>query len=142
MAELIRDTAFGHLIRFLTGKRFLKFAEEKDPSIWTNYIDKKKSAYLADHGDTSPPDNVSLSGLEGVRTRENEYSLFPPSHMWQLKRLQDYNSRVTTERINKASGVKVDPEKGRDIDLVTWYGDDDPENVCCLVRSSVLWVCC
>jgi DHA1 family multidrug resistance protein-like MFS transporter len=130
MKELIRDTAFGHLIRFVTSSKYMKFAEEADPTIWTRYIDEKKSGHLAHHGDTSPPEEgMSLEGLGGVRTRENEYSLFPPSHMWNLQRVQTYNSRISTARMNLASGVKVDPEKGRDIHLVSWYGDKDPENV-------------
>ncbi len=137
MAELFRDTAFGHLVRFVTRKKVFPFAEEADPSIWTRYIDEKKSGYLAHHGDTSPPsDGESINGLGGVRTRENEYSLFPPSRLWKMERLQSYNSRMGTqnmqsvnEALNQASGVKVDPEKGKDIHLVSWYGPNDPENV-------------
>jgi hypothetical protein len=28
---------------------------------------------------------------------------------------------------NDVSGVPVDPEKGRDVTIVTWFGDNDPE---------------
>ncbi|KAK2626858.1 hypothetical protein QTJ16_004033 [Diplocarpon rosae] len=31
-------------------------------------------------------------------------------------------------RTNAFSGVFVDPEKGRDVTIVTWFGDNDPEN--------------
>ena len=134
MAELFRDTAFGHLVRLISGKKFLKFAEEEDPSIWTRYIDEKKSGYLAHHGDTSPPENGSeLEGIGGVRTREDQLSLFPPARLWSTERRGLYHSRSYTEdgnaQINNASGVKVDPEKGKDLHLVSWYGDNDPENV-------------
>ena len=130
MRELLRDTAFGHLIRLVSGKRLLKFPEEADPSIWTRFIDEKKSGYLAHHGDTDPPeDGLILEGLGGVRTRENEYSLFPPPRLWNLERVQSYNSRAGSAVINQASGIKVDPEKGRDSHLVSWWGDNDPENV-------------
>lgn len=136
MAELIRDTAFGHIIRFVTRNKFLKFAEEEDPSIWTRYIDEKKSGFLAHHGDASPPDDgMSLEGLGGVRTRENEFSLFPPARLWSMERVQSYNSRASTARVNQASGIKVDPEKGRDVHLVSWYGDKDPENVSDTVKQ-------
>ncbi|KAK5164954.1 GTPase-activating protein [Saxophila tyrrhenica] len=119
MAELFRDTVAGHLLRFVTGKKLLPFAEEADPDIWTHYIDEKKSGHLAHHGDTSPPeDSSSLDELEGVRTRENQSS----------RRWQSYNSRASTQNMNAASGAKVDPEKGKDIHLVSWYGDKDPEN--------------
>lgn len=30
-------------------------------------------------------------------------------------------------RTNDVSGVSVDPEKGRDVSIVTWYGNNDPE---------------
>lgn len=35
--------------------------------------------------------------------------------------------RVDNARTNDVSGVPVDPEKGRDVSIVTWYGDNDPE---------------
>lgn len=119
MAELLRDTAFGHLVRFVTRSKYFQYAEERDPSIWTRYIDEKKSAHLAHHGDVDPPeDNVALEGLGGVRTRENgEHDSGSSSR-----------TRVAGDGFNHASGVKVDPEKGKDVHIVTWYGDDDPEN--------------
>lgn len=130
MKELIRDTAFGHLIRFVSKNKYLKFAEEADPSLWSRYVDEKKSGNLAHHGDTAPPeDGGSLHGLGGVRTRENQYGFFPPNRLWSMERVQSYNSRAGSEMINEASGVKVDSEKGRDIHLVSWWGDSDPENV-------------
>lgn len=123
MAELIRDTAFGHLVRFVSRGKYLKYAEEADPSIWTRYIDEKKSAYLAHHGDTNPPeDNTDLSGIGGVRTRENNTSPTRSDSTGSSR------TRTGDENINEASGVKVDPENGRDIHLVDWYGPDDPEN--------------
>ena len=134
MTELIRDTAFGHLVRFLSRKRYLKFAEEEDPAVWTRYIDEKKSGYLAHNGNTEPPEDGSeLEGLEGVRTRELQYSHFPSSRLWSLQRTQSYRSAAgsadVNAQVNHVSGVKVDPEKGKDLHLVSWYGDNDPENV-------------
>lgn len=142
MTELIRDTAFGHLIRFITRNKALQFQEEADPSIWTRYIDEKKSGYLAHHGDTSPPDDgLDLEGIGGVRTREDQFTLAPPPRM--MHRTNSYMNElhhVRTNRtggarsfedsqdtqINQASGVAVDPEKGRDVHLVSWYGENDP----------------
>ena len=31
------------------------------------------------------------------------------------------------QRVNRASGVPIDPEKGMDASIVTWYSDKDPE---------------
>ena len=130
MRDLIRDTAFGQLIRLASGNKFLKYPEEEDAKIWTRFIDEKKSGYLAHHGDTEPPeDGNEMEGLGGVRTREAQYAFYPPPRLFSLERTVSYNSRAGSVRVNEASGIKVDPEKGRDIHLVTWWGDNDPENV-------------
>jgi len=92
------------------------------------YIDKEKSGYLAHHGSTEQPSDVSsLAELQDVRSREAQYSMFPPP---RLARTQSAASRRSNGRpINEVSGVPVNEEKGRDIHLVTWYGEDDSENV-------------
>jgi len=132
MAELFRDTPFGHLVRFLTNKRYFKFAEEEDPSIWTRYIDEKKSGNLAHHGDINAPDDgTELEGLGGVRTRDDQFTLEPPAIRPSGYRSSDSSSSRTrvgdeNENVNHASGITVDPEKGKDVHLVSWYGPDDP----------------
>ncbi|KAK4547242.1 hypothetical protein LTR36_000897 [Oleoguttula mirabilis] len=134
MAELFRDTAFGHVVRFLTGKKYLQYQEEADPSIWTRYIDEKKSGYLAHHGDTNPPeDGTEMSGIGGVRTRDDQFTLQRPANRTSMARSgSDSSSRTrvgsNNANINEASGIKVDPEKGRDLHIVSWYGPNDPEN--------------
>lgn len=126
MTELIRDTAFGHIVRFVSKGKYLQYAEERDPSLWQKFIDEKKSGYLAHHGDTEPPeDGQSVHGLGGVRTREGED--IPE----QRQRSSSNSSGTLAENeptYNHASGVAVDPEKGKDVHLVSWFGDDDPEN--------------
>lgn len=123
MTELIRDTAFGHIVRFVSRGKFLQYQEEKDPSIWTKFIDEKQSGYLAHHGTTEPPeDGKELETIGGVRTREDDE---------KEKRSESNGSsqtRVGEGNINRASGVKVDAEKGKDLDVVTWYNENDPEN--------------
>lgn len=132
MKELIRDTAFGHLIRLVSRGKYLQFAEERDPTIWTRFVDEKKSGYLAHHGDTNPPEDgeKEIEGLGGVRTRDDQYVLQEPPMRAHRGSGDSSRTRVGDEQIavNHASGVKVDPEKGQDYHLVTWYGDNDPEN--------------
>lgn len=125
MTELIRDTAFGHVVRFVSRGKFLQYQEEADPSIWTKFIDEKQSGYLAHHGTTEPPeDGEEPETLGGVRTREARGE--------EEKERSDSNSSSQTRgsegHVNRASGVKVDPEKGQDKAVVSWYGDNDPEN--------------
>jgi DHA1 family multidrug resistance protein-like MFS transporter len=42
------------------------------------------------------------------------------------------------EGYNEASGVKVDPEKGKDLHVVDWYGPDDPQ-VCSFFPPDEFW---
>ncbi|KAJ9647931.1 GTPase-activating protein [Coniosporium tulheliwenetii] len=124
MSELIRDTVFGHLIRFISRGRLLKYAEERDPSLWKRYIDTEKSGYAAHHGTTEP---------QGEDSDVEERSAEDRSHNTngeQSRSSSSSGTRVGEEDgviINQASGVEVDSEKGRDIYVVTWYGPDGPE---------------
>ncbi|CAJ2504903.1 Uu.00g122970.m01.CDS01 [Anthostomella pinea] len=109
MTELIRDTAFGHLVRLVSRGKYLKYQEEADPSIWTRYIDEKKSGHLAHHGDTNPPeDGTNMEGIGGVRTRDDQFRSNSDSSSGTMV------DKEGNEGVNKASGMK--------------YGPDDPEN--------------
>jgi hypothetical protein len=115
MKGLMRDTAFGHLVRLVSGRRFFKYSEEENHELWKQFIDEKKSANLARHGTVEPPEDDDEKEKEEDDQTPREDS--------------DSSSRTHVDgQVNEASGVKVDPEKGRDINLVTWYSDSDPEN--------------
>lgn len=122
----MRDTAFGQLVRLASGRRFFKYAEEENPELWKQFIDEKKSGHLAHHGTVAPPeDGEEIHGLGGMRTRDEEQQ----QRGTPGREDSDTSSRTHVgEEFNEASGVKVDSEKGRDINLVSWYGPDDPEN--------------
>jgi DHA1 family multidrug resistance protein-like MFS transporter len=132
MSELMRDTPFGHLIRFISRGRYLQFLEERDPELWKKYVNQEKSGYLAHHGSTSPPerssedseDKSALEGLGGVRTRdahEKEMEDSPDSHSSSPTRIPEEGANY-----NHASGIKVDPEKGRDLHVIDFL-KNDPE---------------
>lgn len=133
MTELIRDTTFGHIVRLLTNKRFLRFSEEADPSLWKRYINEEASGNAAHHGtvekeDAQDKDETMLEAqhsIGGVRTRD-EYDKLggdqsSSSSEKDRTHVPDDGSR------NIPSGVKVDPEKGRDLWIVDWNGPNDPE---------------
>lgn len=128
MKELIRETAFGQIVRQISGKRFFKYPEEEDPELWKQMVDEKKSGNLAHHGEPTPPeDGEEVNGLGGVRTREGDGENSPRPSRFS----SDTSSRTrvgSNDQVNEASGVKVDPEKGRDKNLVGWYGPDDSAN--------------
>lgn len=121
MSATIRDTAFGQLVRLVSGKRLFKYPEEVDPSIWTKYLDAKKSANLADHGSTEKPEQGEEPRLGANVEKEEAQRALPGANSSRS------SSRTQVgDDVNAASGVKVDGEKGKDVHLVTWYGDNDP----------------
>jgi DHA1 family multidrug resistance protein-like MFS transporter len=131
MAELIRDTSFGHIVRFVTKKRCLQYLEESDPNLWKKYVNEEKSGYLAHHGSAQPLDGASedsdvksLEELGGVRTRdarerelETSTGLHAPTQARAPEERANYND---------ASGVRIDPEKGRDLHVIDFL-ENDPE---------------
>ena len=72
MVGLIRDTAFGQIVRVASGRRYFKYPEEENHDLWKKFIDEKKSGHLAHHGSTAPPeDGEEINGLGGTRTRDD-----------------------------------------------------------------------
>lgn len=121
VGHLIRDTAFGQLLRLVTKNRVLQYPEEQDPEHWKNYLNQEKSGYIAHHGTTDPPEDddtrQQLQSARGLRDREAEDD----------RPAEPRDSTVTGTTMNDASGVMVDQEKGRDKNLIDWYGPEDPE---------------
>jgi DHA1 family multidrug resistance protein-like MFS transporter len=115
VADLIRDSPFGHCVRLVTRNKYFQYPEEKDPNLWKKYVNQEKSGYVAHHGDTQPPDEEveELRQARGVREREDSES----SSRTQVGDGEGYNH---------ASGVRVDPEKGKDQHVIDWYGPEDP----------------
>ncbi|KAK7900191.1 GTPase-activating protein [Exophiala xenobiotica] len=126
MAQLFRDTVAGQLLRLISGNRLLQYPEERDSSIWQKYLNADKSANMAIHGSTEPPSS-----------EEKQESGSQPR--------RDSSSASTTvdndnALINTLSKTKVDPEKGRDVHIVDWYGPDDPDNPQNWGRWKKIWV--
>ncbi|KAJ4380443.1 GTPase-activating protein [Didymella sp. IMI 355093] len=114
VADLIRDSPFGHIVRLVTRNKVFQYPEEKDPNLWKKYVNQEKSGYVAHHGDTSPPeeDVEELRQARGVRDREGSES----------------SQTEVGDEYNHASGVRIDQEKGKDQHVIDWYGPDDPQN--------------
>lgn len=136
MRELIRDSCFGQIVRLVTNKKFLRYPEEDDVEYWKKYLNETKSGYAAHHGTTEPEeksdkekdqqrsdsDTPDQEPLGGYRTREERGTQLPNSSGSSMTEV-DSSERV---RYNVASGIKVDPEKGKDVHIVDWYGENDP----------------
>jgi DHA1 family multidrug resistance protein-like MFS transporter len=130
--ECVRDSSFGHIVRLITKQRMFKFLDERNPEIWKTLVDEEKSGYMAHHGTTDPhgedSDLEDAQGIGGVRTREDRWSLESKPPMGERENSSSsQDTRVENgARINHASGVKVDPEKGKDVHLIEFL-ENDPE---------------
>lgn len=116
MAGLIRDTVFGHFVRLITKHRYLQYAEERDPKLWKQYLDREQTKNMALYGNTNGPSEDEKSEKEGVNTPSGDSS---ETTVEGEEREQQLSSTIT--------GQAIDPEKGRDVTMVTWFGDNDPE---------------
>jgi len=128
MSELIRDTIFGHAIRIITHQKALPYPEDKDHSLWEQYVSKEKSGNLAHHGHTRRAEEESSEKTnddgnnEGLQPRQDDNGVLRSS-----RNSSDTRVASTEQQLNEVSGVPVDLEKGRDVTIVTWFSDADPE---------------
>ncbi|KAG4411085.1 hypothetical protein IFR04_015784 [Cadophora malorum] len=146
MKELVRDTVFGHFLRLVTKGKVMTFEEERDSSLWKRYVDKEKSGRMAHHGHTGEEEKENEN-----ETKDTDDSESPERGIWQKDEESENragqnqavlgqnggprNSSETRlgsldngQQRNEINCVPVDPEKGRDVSVVTWYGENDPEN--------------
>ena len=124
VADLIRVSPFGQVVRLVSRQRYLQYPEEQDHNLWKKYVNEEKSGYMAHHGSAQPPEEESqeLNQAQGLRAREGNDS--------------ETSSRTQVgEGINEASGVRDDSEKGKDKHVIGWYGPDDPQVSVLLPRS-------
>ena len=118
-------------MRFLTKGRCFQFAEEEDPSIWKQYLDRNQTKNMALHGH---PDDESLEEKpqrESAPVSETQ-SRANGNGNGNGANLSDKSSQTRAEDgeqqlSSTMTGQKIDPEKGRDVTMVTWFGDKDPE---------------
>jgi len=126
--DLFRETACGQLIRLVTRNRYLQYPEEKNPELWKKYVNKDKSANMAKYGQPDEPQPENEDDEKKVGEEDDDSSekgddsadSIPPQGHRGVERQES--------RYNDASGIKVDPEKGKDVTMINWDGDDDPDN--------------
>jgi DHA1 family multidrug resistance protein-like MFS transporter len=128
MKELIRDTVLGHALRIATRNKVLPFEEERDPELWKRYIDKEKSGRMAHHGTTAEEEKEE-NAKDAERNDENgeRQGVQDPRYRHNSRDSSDTRVASHDARRNEFSDVPLDPEKGKDVTIVTWYSDTDPE---------------
>lgn len=122
VADIIRDSVFGHAVRLATGNKYFQYPEERDPEYWKRYINDEKSAELATLGKTrtqlarEQAEKGSEDTPKAEKEEENDLTAAP----------NDSSSTLTEDNNNQIK--RVDPEKGVDTAIVDWWGPEDPEN--------------
>ena len=118
MSELIRDTVFGHCVRLITRAKYFQYAEEKDPTLWKQYLHHEKTEHMARHG------RLGQGGISSDHSDGDNANIEDP----ELSSQHSSETRLGQLRTTNTIGQKIDQEKGRDVNIVAWFGDDDPEN--------------
>ncbi|KAF2793325.1 MFS general substrate transporter [Melanomma pulvis-pyrius CBS 109.77] len=114
--DIIRDSTFGHLVRLASKGKYFQYTEEHDSLLWKNFIKEEQSAIITQHRDSNTPEDGSELPL-----RDTQRPVSTASSRTQLP------EEDSTQR-SEASGVRVDPEKGRDKHVIDWLGQDDPDS--------------
>ncbi|KAJ5909773.1 hypothetical protein N7504_004416 [Penicillium tannophilum] len=102
--ETLRDTAFGKLVRLATRSKFMQYPEEKDTSLWTEYLKTERKDEAASSMTETEGDVEDLEAL-GIFTVMSQAS----------SRSRRMSSASTVGGANQSI-------------VISWRGDDDPEN--------------
>lgn len=138
MADLLRDTTLGHMIRLLSNSRYLKYAEESDPSVAELYFVEKRSAQAGvsachdqDIHKAQEHSNRSAAFTDGSSdSNKDAASSSDGASASEAQRVIQYSSegRSNIGEVNPrgedASRVQSGTQR-----IVTWYSSHDPENV-------------
>ena len=102
--ETLRDTAFGKLVRLATRFKYMQYPEEKDTSLWTEYLKTEIKNEAA--SSTTEIENENAEDLEayGIYTVMSQASSRP-------------------RRMSSASTIGGHHQSI----VISWRGDDDPE---------------
>ncbi|OJJ72050.1 hypothetical protein ASPBRDRAFT_178061 [Aspergillus brasiliensis CBS 101740] len=107
--ETIRDSAFGKLVRIFSGKRWLRYPEENDTGMWTEYLKTEKQ----------------VKDEEAAASESDQENLGLYTVLSQASRASRRLSSALTARHDGGEGAHPNPDASLVID---WSGPDDPEN--------------
>lgn len=123
MSDLIRDSPFGQVLRFITRDHILRYPEEKDPSIYEKCLAAgiDKTNMLQRYGTLHPP---SPEESEKSRT-DSDNAPIPDSNSTRASSTTQFGGDEA--RPNGETSPSTDPEKGRDVEMIDWL-PNDPDN--------------
>lgn len=138
MADIVRDSAIGQLIRWATNNRYLQYPEEKPdfklPQAWLDIINNtNESGYNA---------SKSSSSLEDSSNNNN-------NNNHNTTAATDIDARLEADEIHnleKQQSIPVAPQRTKDgAILVDWYftdDDSDPHNWTNMKRMAISLIIC
>jgi len=109
--DIVRDSAFGHLVQLVSRGKYFQYAEERDPSLLKQFVNEDKSLNIRHHGDINAPEDESE-----LHRRERS------------SRMQLSEDETAQSQHNGSHRTAVDPEKGTDKNVIDWFGPADPDN--------------
>lgn len=129
--DLIRDTAFGQIVRVVTRRKFLQYPEEKDPELWKQWVSEEKSGNAARYGAVEPPEEEEGDGNSDYEKDKEKSGDRRDREQSTANSAATSKTRIPEDAtVNETSGVRVDPEKGMDKTVIHFLPDDP--GVCCL----------
>lgn len=126
--DLVRDSAFGHIIRKISKNRWFQYPEERDVSISSKYYNVEKTRNICRYGQTTVPEDRSTKSDDSEKDPEKPPADRAPGSDTTLANQESSSKNVV--------GAPVDAERGRDITVVDWDGPNDPE-----VGRPLVWQC-
>lgn len=123
MKDIIRDSFFGQCCRLATNGRVFKYREETDPSVWHRYVKNEKKATAWRDGQSQ----TSETSLEKTSRRDSGNHSGSGSATRSSSTAGDADEQTKHALHNDGDRRSNDPEKGKDSNIVDWYGPDDPE---------------
>ena len=101
MTTQIRDTQFGHLVRYLSGKKLLRYPDEVDLSLCRKpFLSRSQDQQRDNVGPSDDSNDIDGADADGSDTETQD-----------------------VEKADKRRAAAVDEA----MFLVDWYGPDDPE---------------
>ncbi|KAL9131078.1 MAG: hypothetical protein Q9217_000901 [Psora testacea] len=111
-----------------------KYMEEKDPSLWKVYLDRDQTRNMAMYGH---PELIEEEQKEKESKAQTPAELSSPAELASNGTTPSGESAKTLTQEethghhmhSTLTNQRVDTEKGRDASMVSWFGDNDPEDV-------------
>ena len=132
--EVLRDTVFGRLVRFVSRGKCFQYLEERDPSLWQDFVNAEKSAQIARLGHVVYGEELRAFNAQPVseyqiglqQTWADSAPTITANSSRQMSQADEINR---AQDVNELSGTAVDPEVGKNVNVVEWWIRDSEVSI-------------